>query len=175
LAFLVDAWRQRPELIQSRQFGVDYAEAIINALKKGCREYKSKAVSFTAINLSFYLLAAFTQERNMYAPILFKAMTFILIDCFVNVELRTEITKHFATLFREFQGIPIQILCEPLLKQITFDQEKQDRLQSGLQRFTDSLQLNTSDFELFKVIAIHPKLSIESAIQILEIVCDIAR
>ena len=64
----------------------------------------------------------------MYAPILFKAMTFILIDCFINVELRTEITKHFATLFREFQGIPIQILREPLLKQITFDQEKQDRL-----------------------------------------------
>ena len=45
----------------------------------------------------------------------------------------------------------------------------------GLQRFNESLQLNTSDFELFKVIAMHPKLSIESAIQILEIVTDIAR
>lgn len=52
----------------------------------------------------------------MYAPVLFKAMTFILIDCYGNVELRTEITKHFVMLFREFQGMHIQILCEPLLK-----------------------------------------------------------
>ena len=100
---------------------MDYAEAIINTLKKGCREYKSKGVSFTAINLSFYLLVSFAQERNMYAPILFKVMTFILIDCYVNVELRTEITKHFVKLFQDFQSMPIQILCEPMLKQIAIE------------------------------------------------------
>ena len=124
LAFLVDIWRQRPDLIQSQQLGIDYAEAIINTLKKGCRDYKSIGVSFSAINLSFYLLGVFTQERNMYAPIIFKAMTFILIDTFVNIELRTEITSQFTSLFRENSSIPIQILCEPLLKQITFEQEK---------------------------------------------------
>ena len=102
LAFLVDAWRARPEVIQSRQHGVDYAESIINSLKKGCRDYKSKGVSFTAISLSFYLLVSFAQDRNMYAPIIFKVMTFILIDCYNNVELRTEITKHFVKLFQDF-------------------------------------------------------------------------
>lgn len=35
---------------------------------------------------------------------------------------------------------------------------------SGLQRLNDSLQLNTGDFELFKTIAEHPKLPVESAI-----------
>lgn len=114
-------------MIQSRQNGgIDYAEAIINTLKKGCREYKSKGVSFTAISLSIYLMNSFAQERNMYAPILYKAMTFILIDCYVNVELRTEITKHFIALFRDYQNMPIQILCEPLLKQIALDQERRD-------------------------------------------------
>jgi len=124
LAFLVDIWRSKPEVIQARQQGADYADAIVNVLKKGCREFRSKAVSFTAINLSFCLLDAFAKERNMYAPILYKAMTFILIDCFINIELRNEIVKHFVTLFRVFQNMPIQILCEPLLKQIALTQEK---------------------------------------------------
>lgn len=48
-------------------------------------------------------------------------------------------------------------------------------MQNPINKFSDNLQLNTGDFELFKVMANHPKLQIESAIQILEIVTDIAR
>jgi hypothetical protein len=61
-----------------------------------------------------------------------------------------------------------------MFKQISIEQERQDML-NPMSKENDGLQLNTGDFELFKVIAYHPKLPVESAIQILEIVTDIAR
>ena len=60
-----------------------------------------------------------------------------------------------------------------MFKQIAIEQERQDI--TNIFNKESGLQLNTCDFELFKVIAFHPKLPVESAIQILEIVTDIAR
>jgi hypothetical protein len=39
-------------------------DAIIQSLKKGCREPKSKAIRFTAIQLMFTLVDGFAGERN---------------------------------------------------------------------------------------------------------------
>ena len=75
-------------------------DAIIKALKGGCRDSRSKAVSITSINLSFYLLGGFASDRNMFAPIIYKALTFVLIDCYLNLELREELLKNFIQLFK---------------------------------------------------------------------------
>jgi hypothetical protein len=64
----------------------------------------------------FTLLDGFAGERNQFAPIIYKALTFILIDSYANLDLREEILKHFIILFQKHQNIPIGILCEPLLK-----------------------------------------------------------
>lgn len=74
--------------------------------------------------------------------------------------------------------MPIPILCEPLLKQIALTLEKQEFLDhQNLASLSQGggLQVNTSDFELFKVIAQHPKLPVDSAIELLKIVSKIAK
>lgn len=54
------------------------------------------------MTLTFALLDGFAKDRNMYAPILYKALTFILIDCYHDLELRQEIMKNFVVLFQVY-------------------------------------------------------------------------
>ena len=72
----------------------------------------------------FYLLENFARDRNQFAPMIYKSLTFLLIDCYLNLDLRVEIQKKFVTLFRTLQNIPISIMCEPLLKQIQINIQK---------------------------------------------------
>ena len=97
----------------------------MSVLKKGCRD-RSKAVSILSMNLMSSLLDTFSKERNKYAPILYKAMTFILIESYMNLDLREEMLNIFISLFKKNKTIPIQILCDPLLKQIWIQLEKQE-------------------------------------------------
>ena len=140
----------------------------------------SKGVSQTCINLSFYLLDIFASERNMFAPIIYKSMTFVLIESYLSIELREAFLKNFIQLFKNHPNIPIAILCEPLLKQIMINLEKQDSIVQRnigniLQPSSDQFTLNTTDFELFMAIANHPKLNAKTAVPLLEIVSIVSR
>ena len=106
LIFLVDVWLQRPEYVQNRQNEGKMTEPILHALKQGCRD-KSKAVSILSMNLMASLLDKFSRERNKYAPIILKALTFILIDLFLQSDLRDEMLNNFITLFKSQPTIPI--------------------------------------------------------------------
>mmetsp|Transcript_29766 Transcript_29766/g.45374 ORF Transcript_29766/g.45374 Transcript_29766/m.45374 type:complete len:88 (+) Transcript_29766:1786-2049(+) len=74
----------------------------------------------------FSLLDGFAKGRNMYAPIIYKTLTFILVECYTNLDIKTEILSNFIEIFTKYANIPISILCEPLLKQIAINLEKQD-------------------------------------------------
>ena len=66
----------------------------------------------------FRLLEEFAKERNQYAPLIYKTLTFLTVEFIWEVEVRQNMLKYFTSLFYRFQTIPISILCEPLLKQI---------------------------------------------------------
>lgn len=149
----------------------------MQVLKKGARD-RFKTVSILSMNLMSSLLLTFSKDRNKYAPIIYKAMTFILIDCYFNQELREEMINNFINLFRVIPTIPIQILCDPLLKQIWINLQKQDQgiiSNNILQPQSEFFTLNTTDFEFFMNVAIHPKLNSTVAIQVLQIVLEISR
>jgi hypothetical protein len=64
--------------------------------------------------------------------------------------------KNFSDVFRSIKNIPISILLEPLLKQISL---------SG----NISYQFNIFDFEFFQVVAKHPRLHLKLAIDFVDI------
>jgi hypothetical protein len=82
------------------------ADAIIRTLKQGCRD-KSKTVAILSMNLLASLLDQFSKERNKFAPIILKALTFILIDLYLFNDLREEMLHNFITLFKSQPTIPI--------------------------------------------------------------------
>lgn len=94
LTLLVDFWRTKPEIIQNQQNDGRAADAIMSVLKKGTRD-RAKIVSILSMNLMAALLDDFAKDRNKYAPIIYKAMTFILIENFHNLELREEMLLNF--------------------------------------------------------------------------------
>lgn len=57
-------------------------------------------------------------ERNPYAAILYKKLTFSLIENFDDVETRDFMECNFSNLFAKFSSVPIDILLEPLIKYI---------------------------------------------------------
>ena len=81
-------------------------EMIISALSQGCRD-RSKSVSILSIGLMFGLLDTFSNVKNNYAPVIYKALTFILVEVYQNVDLRFEILHNFTSLFRNYPNIPI--------------------------------------------------------------------
>jgi len=59
------------------------------------------------MNLMSSLLDSFSKDKNKYAPMIYKGMTFILIECYVNLELREELLNIFINLFKTNSTIPI--------------------------------------------------------------------
>jgi len=124
------------------------------------------------------LLHHFARDRNKFAPTVYKAYTFLLIEQYLRIDIKEEMINNVISLFRNYPSIPIQILCAPLFKQIMINIEKLDFIdgaQNILQPTGDSFSLNSTDFEFFLAVATHPKLVPSIAVQLLEIVCEISR
>lgn len=68
---------------------------------RGCRD-KLKIMSVLSVSLMTALLDQFAKDRNEYAPILYKALTFVLIEQYNNMDLREEVLHNFIKLFRSY-------------------------------------------------------------------------
>ena len=174
LAFLASVWIMKPDEIQGKQKNASVvssvADQILNVIKRGCRD-PSRSVVFMAISLAFNLLEHFAKDRNMFAPIIFKALVFIMIDNgYMQLDLRQEMLKNFATLFKRNQTMPIQILCQPLLKQVLLYQQKLEAVDDE----NIGIQLNAIDFEFLRAVATHERCQLPLANQVLECVLEIA-
>lgn len=66
----------------------------------------------------FRLLEHFAAIRHTYAPIIYKTLTFILVEFYWEIDMRDMMLRHFIFLFKKSESIPVAILCEPLLKQV---------------------------------------------------------
>ena len=53
-------------------------------------------------------------------------MTFILIEGYPNLELRENMLNIFISVFTQHNSMPINILTDPLLKQIKINIDKQE-------------------------------------------------
>jgi len=84
-------------------------------LKKASRDIR-KTLTIVAIELMFRLLERFAEERHNFAPTVYKTLTFLLVEFYWEIDVRELMLKHFIDLYNDFETIPVNILCEPLLK-----------------------------------------------------------
>ena len=178
LSFLVNTWRVKPDFIEKHQ---QMSSDIVEARRLGCRDHKSRGLRTTAYYLTFSLLIEFGKDRNKNAPTIYHSLTYMLIECYNNLEQRDDLLKNFVLVFNMHPNIPINILCDPLLKQIQIFLEKdsnrlleENKTSQYLEPASELFTLNTTDFELFMCIATHKKLSVELACTLMEIVTEVA-
>jgi len=99
-------------------------------------------------------LEQFSIERDSFAPIVYKILTFSLVENYSNPPLREFILANFSILLKHNSNIPIGILLDPLLKQM---------------QVSDLEEINIVDFDFCLTIAKHPKLNVKNAIQGLDL------
>lgn len=113
----------------------------------------------------------------------YNILTYMLIECYSFLEQREDLLKNFILVFQLNPQIPINIMCEPLFKQIQIYLEKDNnRLleenktsNSILMPDSELFNLNVTDFELFMTIATHKKTNVSLAVKLLEIACEVGR
>lgn len=152
LSFLAEVWITKCERVDSRD---DIAVSILKLLNKGSRD-RSKNLKFCCFTILFKLLEVFTSEHNNYAPKIYKSLTFLLVENHQDNDVREFMFKNFSDVFNNIKNIPIAILLESLMKQISL---------SG----NVTYHFNIFDFEFFQVIAKHPRLHLKLAIDFVDL------
>jgi hypothetical protein len=81
---LTEVWIRFPVRVEETS---GLATNILANLKRGIRT-RSVVLQTTCVAHLFHLLATFADDRNMYAPIIYKTLTFAMIETHTDVELR---------------------------------------------------------------------------------------
>jgi len=155
---MTEIWLARPQFFDKVMNNAP--ESIMRILKKGARDVR-RTLCVISIELMFRLLLNFASERHSYAPTIYKTLTFLLVEFYWEIDVRELMLRHFFDLFASFESIPINILCEPLFKQI------------GISQYHET-SFNVFDFEFFNIVALHTKLSIQTALLLIDSLSKIA-
>ena len=158
LVFLTEIWIYKPNFVGKKLEGA--SDAILHILKKAARDIR-RTLMIIAIELMFRLLESFASERHAFAPTIYKTLTFLLVEFYWEIDVRELMLKHFISLYESFESIPINILCEPLLKQIEISQYH-------------ATAFNVFDFEFFTSVSNHRKLTIQTALLLIDSLSKIA-
>jgi len=70
------------------------------------------------MGLLFKLLENFAEKKDYYASVVYKTISFALLENYNNPEITEFILRNFKDLFERNSNIPIGILLEPYVKQI---------------------------------------------------------
>ena len=93
---------------------------------------------------------------NPYAPILYKILTFSIVENHGDSETREFFLVNFIQLFEKVQNIPVGIVIEPLVKQINVSDDT-------------TYVYNTFDFDFFISVARHQRLSVKHGLQLMDV------
>jgi len=152
LILLFEIWLNFPSVVEEK---AEYADTIIKLSQRANRD-KNEVLQLSSLAMLFRLLDVFASEKNPYAPIVYKTLTFALVENHQKTIIREFILNNFKLVFTNFPSIPPSIVLEPFIKQI--------RRSDGITFF-----YNLFDFEFFIALGDHPKLNTKSAIQVLDL------
>lgn len=137
---LCEIWRQTSIIDLSEE----YSSRVIKTFEKISRE-KSVLLKISCLSRFFNLLEHLAESRNSFAPVVYKIITFSLVENFSELETKEFIMSNFITLFSRVD-IPLKILLEPLAKHLTISAES---------------DFSIVDFYFFASIASHPHLTVK--------------
>mgnify|MGYP006279430489 CR=1 FL=1 len=152
LTFVWDIWVLFPEKLEARE---DIANQLVNLLKKLCCE-KFLPLKVWANAQMFRLLDLFAEQRNQFAPTIFKNLAYSLVENHEDSTTREYIMKNMISMFENIPTIPVGFVVDPLVKLL---QESEG----------DTYFYNTIDFDFLCAIAKHPKLQPRNALQLIDI------
>lgn len=149
-------WLIYPQKIEEQESN---ANKIIASLKKLTRD-QVKGTCISALTLLFRLLYHFAETKNVYAPVVYKTLTFCMFENYNNISLRNVITTNFRQILNSIDSIPIGVVIDPLVKQLNVNENT-------------NYNINMPDLEFLDSLAKHPKLGLKNSIQLLDVFAKI--
>ncbi len=145
---LVGLWDDFREIVEANQ---DSAKYIHGTIVRAASD-QNLALRMFAITQLFRLLETFARDRQPYAPMLYRSLSYILSENHSSAPVREFMMGNFRTFYREQTRTPVDILLDPYAMQMDFSWR----------------EVNTFDVEFFRCIVQSPKLGEKSALQILD-------
>jgi hypothetical protein len=156
LTLLTEIWISFTSFIDKKE---ELANNVLSMLKRASRD-KHKPIRTVAICQLFRLLDKFSEEKNNSAPSVYKTLIFSIVENPYDSTLRELFFVNFISLFEAHPTIPVGLLIEPLIKQI--------QVTEGVSYF-----FKIFDFDFFSFIAKHPKLNIQGAIPLTDMLAKV--
>jgi hypothetical protein len=150
LGFLCDMWLNFPNFIEFKE---DLSSNMLLIIKRCLRDSR-RPLKTLIYGQMFNLLSAFAASKNSFAPILYKTLTFALIENFSDDKLREFLIQNFSLLFNEILSIPLTILLEPYIKQA---------------QVSKNLNFGICDLDFVKICINHSKLTTKDAVLLLDL------
>lgn len=127
--------------------------SILGLLNRTCRD-DNKILRYLSVGIMFHLFDLLAEWKSNFAPVLYRTLTFLLVETYASTEMRQFIQDNFALIFKKNENIPIGIIVEPYLK----------RLQ------VLDVPLEIFDYDFISVLSQYPLLSLKQAIQLIDLV-----
>ena len=153
---LCDLWDLYSSVVENQLW---FFNTILTILKKTVRE-SPFSLKLAALTHLFHLLDTLASQKSPFASIIYKSLTFALIEHYENTNLRQYILTNFSQTFQKFTNIPLDILLGPLLRQL-----------HGLKDL--SIAINSCDFQFLEIMVSHPNLNITYAILLLDLLSKV--
>ena len=150
IGFLSDLWCRFPAYIEIQE---ELANTILGIIKRAARS-SSKVLQIMTFGRLFHLLSVFCDLKYSFAPIIYKTLTFFLIEKYSDDNIREFLLNNMKLALNEFSLIPLGILLEPLIKQSLIGK---------------NIKFNIFDFDFYNFISQHPRLTIKDAVLLLDL------
>jgi hypothetical protein len=149
LAFLFQVWGK----FYASQTEEIMIEALVTCYKRTARE-DLVTVKMTAVALLFECLVVLVELKNKMAIVLYKSLTFILLENHGHSIIRELLCYNFKSVLETYSTMPTAILVDPLVKRL---------------QLTETTYF-TFDFDLFMTLASHPMTDLESAVLLIDVI-----
>lgn len=128
---------------------------VLNFLKRSSRlgTYSFKSYIFARFS---ELLDYFSDKRNPYAPVSYKIMIFSLIENYQDPLMRELISYNIGKIIKTMTSIPVNVLVEPLSKQ--------------LMRLDEGQEIRQYDLDLLRIVVSHPRLDKIGALKFFDVI-----
>ncbi len=119
ISLIAEIWTLEPHLIsdnpKSYRDGSSILDTCLKVFKNTCK-FSSRSMKLSTLGLMFKLLDQFAQSRDNQAPVIYKLLTFALIENIHDDDIREFMLRSFTNVFNQHKTIPVSILVEPMLR-----------------------------------------------------------
>ena len=135
----------------------EYSNEILTETKRAIKD-KSIEIKYIIIGRLFYLLEVFYKMKSPVSGFILKTLIFMLIENYKTESLREFILLNFMQIFEQIDSLPVFSILDPLIRQIDY---------------IHSVRFNTFDFDFFLAVCRHPRLSVENAVFLIDILSKV--